>query len=260
MTLLVAATERELCGLEGLVCGIGPVEAAAATARALAQVRPNALLHVGIAGGRGIAPPTLVLGSEAVYCDLGDLGATMPGRPRGAGSRGCLAALRAALPGRARCSPIGTSGAGRRHGDGAAASRRWRASPSCARPRSSRACPRSSCAPISNDVGRAGPRRAGDSTDALDALAAAMPRLLSALAMSGDRRCRRRFRPRRGRSASSSPSRSASTATTSGACCRSGSRSPLIDQLSAGQQTRTQALILLAARARSSASPTCSRA
>ena len=30
--LLVAATERELDGRDGLVCGIGPVEAAAATA------------------------------------------------------------------------------------------------------------------------------------------------------------------------------------------------------------------------------------
>ena len=35
--LLVAATERELGGRDGLSCGIGPVEAAAATARALAR-------------------------------------------------------------------------------------------------------------------------------------------------------------------------------------------------------------------------------
>ncbi len=104
MTLLVAATERELCGLEGLVCGIGPVEAAAATARALARARPSALLHVGIAGGRGIAPPTLVLGSEAVYCD-----ATWEAIPRrAAADPGCLAALREALPG-APVLAIGTS-------------------------------------------------------------------------------------------------------------------------------------------------------
>ena len=104
MTLLVAATERELCGLEGLVCGIGPVEAAAATARALARARPTALLHVGIAGGRGIAPPTLVLGSEAVYCD-----ATWEAIPRRvAADSGCLAALREALPG-APVLAIGTS-------------------------------------------------------------------------------------------------------------------------------------------------------
>ncbi|MBA2742462.1 MAG: 5'-methylthioadenosine/S-adenosylhomocysteine nucleosidase, partial [Actinobacteria bacterium] len=53
--LLVAATERELCGRDGLVCGVGPVEAAAATARALALDRPEAVLHVGVAGVRGIA-------------------------------------------------------------------------------------------------------------------------------------------------------------------------------------------------------------
>ena len=51
--LLVAATDRELCGHEGLVCGVGPVEAAAATARALALREVRALVHVGIAGARG---------------------------------------------------------------------------------------------------------------------------------------------------------------------------------------------------------------
>ena len=35
MILVVAATDRELCGHDGLVCGVGPVEAAAATSRAL---------------------------------------------------------------------------------------------------------------------------------------------------------------------------------------------------------------------------------
>ncbi len=42
-TLLVAATELELCGQPGLVCGVGPVEAAAATARALAGQHPGQL-------------------------------------------------------------------------------------------------------------------------------------------------------------------------------------------------------------------------
>ena len=68
--LLVAATDRELCGHDGLVCGVGPVEAAAATARALALRPFDALLHVGLAGGRGLAPGTIVVGTEAVYCDL----------------------------------------------------------------------------------------------------------------------------------------------------------------------------------------------
>ena len=72
MLLVVAATERELAPVEGartLVCGVGPVEAAAATARALVQERPSAVLHVGIAGARGLGLLTLVIGSEAVYCD-----------------------------------------------------------------------------------------------------------------------------------------------------------------------------------------------
>ena len=53
---------------------MGPVEAAAATARELAAaVPPRVALHVGIAGARpdaGVAPPQLVLGSVAVYEDL----------------------------------------------------------------------------------------------------------------------------------------------------------------------------------------------
>ena len=52
------------------MCGVGPVEAAAATARALAEERPTAVLHVGIAGARGLDPPQLVVGSEAFYDDL----------------------------------------------------------------------------------------------------------------------------------------------------------------------------------------------
>ena len=58
--LIVAATERELCGHDGVLCGIGPVEAAARTARVLAELRPDAVLHVGIAGAHGIEPPALV--------------------------------------------------------------------------------------------------------------------------------------------------------------------------------------------------------
>jgi nucleoside phosphorylase len=69
--LLVAATELELCGRDGLVCGVGPVEAAAATARALAAAEPGtAVLHVGLAGSDELAPGSLVVGSQAVYDDL----------------------------------------------------------------------------------------------------------------------------------------------------------------------------------------------
>ena len=70
MLLLVAATDLELCGHEGLVCGVGPVEAAAATSAELAVRRPGSVLHVGLAGGRGLAAGTLVVGSESRYCDL----------------------------------------------------------------------------------------------------------------------------------------------------------------------------------------------
>ena len=105
--LVVAATERELAGVEGvetLACGIGPVEAAATTARALAQRRPDALLHVGLAGRRGFAGCELVIGSEALYCDAA--GPLVPDRVRP--DAGLLARVREALP-EARVVPIGTS-------------------------------------------------------------------------------------------------------------------------------------------------------
>ena len=108
MILVVAATERELAGADGaavLACGIGPVEAAVATARALAERRPSRLLHVGIAGARGVAAPQLVIGSEAVYEDAAG-GALVPGRARP--DAALLAAARRALPD-AHVLPIGTS-------------------------------------------------------------------------------------------------------------------------------------------------------
>jgi futalosine hydrolase len=105
--LIVAATDRELCGREGLVCGIGPVEAAASVARALALHTPRALLHVGVAGARGLPPGTLVVGFEAVYCDLA---AEVPVIARAEPDPRLLAAARAALPA-ASVLPIGTSAA-----------------------------------------------------------------------------------------------------------------------------------------------------
>jgi nucleoside phosphorylase len=74
--LVVAATERELAPTAGwltLRCGVGPVEAAIATAAAIAAHRPLAILHVGIAGARrasAMAPAALVIGDAARYCDL----------------------------------------------------------------------------------------------------------------------------------------------------------------------------------------------
>jgi futalosine hydrolase len=106
--LVVAATERELAGADGaptLVCGIGPVEAAAATAQALAVQAPAAVLHVGIAGARGLAASQLVIGSEAVYEDAAG-GALLPGRVEP--DAALLERARRALP-NAHVLPIGTS-------------------------------------------------------------------------------------------------------------------------------------------------------
>ena len=110
--LLVAATALELNRLEDvemLVCGIGPVEAAASTARRLAAgSTPNGLLHVGIAGARDLKPGTLVLGSEAVYCDLGVESASVPIVTRAAPDEVLLRLASEALPEAVVC-PIGTS-------------------------------------------------------------------------------------------------------------------------------------------------------
>jgi futalosine hydrolase len=103
--LLVAATQLELCGRDGLVCGIGPVEAAAATARALALDPPDTVLHVGLAGGRGVTPIALVIGAQAVYSDLS---AGIPVVDRARPDAGLLARARAAFP-EALVELIGTS-------------------------------------------------------------------------------------------------------------------------------------------------------
>jgi futalosine hydrolase len=110
LILVVAATERELAAVEGaerIVCGVGPVEAAAATAASLAARRPAAVVHVGIAGARrgcGVVAPALVIGSAAVYSDL-----SVPLAPREVvPSATLLRAARAALP-EAAVLPIGTS-------------------------------------------------------------------------------------------------------------------------------------------------------
>ena len=105
--LLVAATEPELCGRPGLVCGVGPVEAAALTAAELARVRPYAVLHVGVAGGRAVEIGTIVLGDASVYCDLS---AAIPVVSRTEPDPVLLAAALAALPD-AHSLAIGTSAA-----------------------------------------------------------------------------------------------------------------------------------------------------
>jgi futalosine hydrolase len=110
--LVVASTERELAFVRGagtFCCGVGPVEAAATTARALAQLDVTAILHIGIAGARTIEAPALVLGSEAVYCDVIDEGSTFPRVERVGADAALLATARQALP-EAHVRPISTSG------------------------------------------------------------------------------------------------------------------------------------------------------
>ena len=109
--LVVAATERELDfldGVETLCCGIGPVEAALATARCIAERRPRAILHVGIAGAQELEPPALVLGSQSVYCDIIDAASVLPRVERVDPDASLLALARGALPG-AQVLPIATS-------------------------------------------------------------------------------------------------------------------------------------------------------
>jgi nucleoside phosphorylase len=105
MLLVIAATERELAGThDGVACGIGPVDAAAATARALAERRPDAVLHVGIAGERGFDEPRIVIGNESRYCDTDSDLVSSTAHP----DRRMLDAARAALPD-AHVTAIGTS-------------------------------------------------------------------------------------------------------------------------------------------------------
>src|SRR5215218_2770414 len=112
--LVVAATARELATADGwrtLRCGVGPVEAAAATAAAIAEQRPDAILHVGVAGvrrHRALRPGAIVIGSIARYCDLpADLPPQWASRTVEASPELVAAVLRVAPD--AVVLPIGTS-------------------------------------------------------------------------------------------------------------------------------------------------------
>ena len=110
--LVIAATARELAAPDGwrtLACGVGPVEAACATAAAIAERRPELIVHVGIAGARrsaSLAAGTLVIGERSVYCDLAVPPAWAPSELLA--DAAMLAALRETLP-EARVEAIGTS-------------------------------------------------------------------------------------------------------------------------------------------------------
>ena len=110
--LVVAATERELArgDWHALCCGVGPVDAAAATAAAVALARPTAILHIGIAGTRrprALPPTTLVIGIEARYHDLSAPAHLAPNVV--VTSPTLVAAAALAFPDAPRL-PIGTSG------------------------------------------------------------------------------------------------------------------------------------------------------
>ncbi|CAB4701520.1 unannotated protein [freshwater metagenome] len=104
--LVIAATARELGKTRnGVACGVGPVDAAAVTAAVIAERRPRAVLHVGLAGVRGYMGPELVIGSDAVYCDSDSNLVTKRVDPDPV----LLARARSAFPG-ARVCTIGMSG------------------------------------------------------------------------------------------------------------------------------------------------------
>jgi futalosine hydrolase len=109
--LVVAATEGELDFVrdaETIMCGVGPVEAAIATAQALADRRPAALLHIGIAGAESLEPPALVIGSESRYVDLEDAASLVPRVVTATPDAALVEAARRALPD-AHVLPIATS-------------------------------------------------------------------------------------------------------------------------------------------------------
>ncbi len=83
------------------------MEAALQTARVLEERQPAAVLHVGIAGARTLAPLTVVIGSESIYCDVA---AAIPVVDRILPDAELLERCRAALPD-AAVVPIGTSAA-----------------------------------------------------------------------------------------------------------------------------------------------------
>jgi futalosine hydrolase len=111
--LVVAATDFEAELVDRalarvLVCGVGPVEAALATAVALREEPASAVLQVGIAGAQTLPHASLAIGSEAVYCDVIDPQARIPRVERVAAAPELVDAARRALPD-AQVLPIGTT-------------------------------------------------------------------------------------------------------------------------------------------------------
>jgi futalosine hydrolase len=177
--LLVAATDLELCDHAGLVCGVGPVEAATATARELALRPPKAVLHVGVAGARGIIPGGLVIGSASLYADLS---AEIPVVGHVEADARLLEAARQALPD-ALVLPIGTSasvggsGAQTDHAPRVEAMEGFAVLRACERA----GIPALELRAISNELSE-GDRSRWRIGRAIEALAEALPKVLPALA------------------------------------------------------------------------------
>src|SRR5207248_1756776 len=75
----------------------------------LALRKPGAVVHAGIAGSRTLEPPSLVLGSEAVYCDVFNPASALPRVERARPDTALLERARIALP-EAHVLPIATCG------------------------------------------------------------------------------------------------------------------------------------------------------
>jgi predicted 5'-methylthioadenosine/S-adenosylhomocysteine nucleosidase len=179
--LVVAATAFEAALVDGLparaiVSGVGPVEAALAAARAIAEERPRAIVQIGIAGAKTLPHASLALGSEAVYCDVIDPAARIPRIERVEPDAPLLAAARRALPD-AHVLPIATAG---RVGGGAACEVEAMEGFGVLRAAELAGVPAVELRAISNPVAEAD-RNHWRVDDALDALRIAVPRLLEEL-------------------------------------------------------------------------------
>jgi nucleoside phosphorylase len=180
--LVVTATAFEAALVDGapvrtVVCGIGPVEAALATARAIADDAPTTILQLGIAGAQTLPNASLVLGSEAVYCDVLDPLARMPRVERVQPDEELLARACRALPD-AHVLPIGTTG---RVGGGFACEVEAMEGFGVLRAAALAGVPALELRAVSNPVAESD-RDRWSVDDALDALRVALPPLLEELA------------------------------------------------------------------------------
>jgi futalosine hydrolase len=101
LILVVAATEKELAASgasDTFCCGIGPAESGIRTAMALAEQRPDAVLHVGIAGAPELEPLSVVIGTESFYSDIVDPASLIPRVERAYPAPELVDAARRALP------------------------------------------------------------------------------------------------------------------------------------------------------------------